>query len=214
MYFGFFTTVICVPFCQLWNFQGPLETGIESSHSLFASLPADVLRRPDAAVQERLPVGVHLLEGDDARLALAVDGLDVLVTGAADAGLFAGLIQICHVARQSAQVTGVPSDQTAFGLNVNCVVSGLFLRSFGGPVKSRVTQLRVVVADLAALEDAVVDEARRIQRVVDPVGAQVGRLLVVNEHDRPRRRLVRAGCCCWADDEARDDRGRACQQQE
>ena len=39
--FGFFTTVICVPFCQLWNFQGPLETGIESSHSLFASLPTE-----------------------------------------------------------------------------------------------------------------------------------------------------------------------------
>src|SRR6185436_7706397 len=46
-------------------------------------LASRVLGRPDAAVQEGHPVGVHLLEGDDARLALAVDRLDVLVAGAA-----------------------------------------------------------------------------------------------------------------------------------
>jgi hypothetical protein len=51
---------------------------------------------------------------------------------------------ICHVALQSAHVTGVPSDQFAFGLNVNCVVSGLFLSSFGGPVNSRVTQFALL----------------------------------------------------------------------
>ena len=54
------------------------------------------------------------------------------------------MIQICHVAFQSAHVTGVPSDQFAFGLNVNCVVSGLFLSSFGAPVKRRVTQFALL----------------------------------------------------------------------
>jgi len=56
------------------------------------------------------------------------------------ATLFPGLMYICHVVRQSAHMTGLPSLQFALGLNVNWVVRGLFLRSLGAAEKSRLTQ--------------------------------------------------------------------------
>jgi hypothetical protein len=52
--------------------------------------------------------------------------------------LFFGSTNTCHVARQSAHVTGVPSLQTAFGLYWNETVSGFLFTSLGGPVKSLV----------------------------------------------------------------------------
>ncbi len=39
LYAGFLTTVIWTPFCQLENFHGPLETGIELRNISFMSLP-------------------------------------------------------------------------------------------------------------------------------------------------------------------------------
>src|SRR5919109_4946486 len=39
-YAVFLTSVSCVPFCQLWNLYGPLETSIESFQSLLKSCPA------------------------------------------------------------------------------------------------------------------------------------------------------------------------------
>ena len=36
----FLTIESCVPFCQLWNRNGPLETSIEFDQSLLKSWPA------------------------------------------------------------------------------------------------------------------------------------------------------------------------------
>jgi len=143
VYFGFFTTVICTPFCQLWNIHGPLETGTEFSNALFMSgfaatalawrtplLPGS-LRSVCQSANTFLKTTVPFLP---AQLTDLMSSIPERVSG-----LLVGLIHTCHVAFQSAHVTGVPSLQFAFGLNSKLVVSGLFLTSFGGPVKRRVT---------------------------------------------------------------------------
>jgi hypothetical protein len=85
LYAGFLTTVIWTPFCQLWNFHGPLETGHRVQEHLVHVLALDDVGRPDAARDDALPVSVRLLEDDRDGLAVATGrALDVLIAGAAD----------------------------------------------------------------------------------------------------------------------------------
>jgi hypothetical protein len=67
---------------------------------------------------------------------------------------------------------------------------------------------RTVVVDLAAVPDVVGDETGRQEIVVEPVPAEAGRLLLVDEDDRSGGRPLGPGGGRRTDDEAPDDRER------
>ena len=77
---GFLTIVSCVPFCQLWNLNGPLEMSIEFDQSLLKSCPATLCAGRAGVAEEDVPgrVRATLLEGDGEALALHLDLRDVL----------------------------------------------------------------------------------------------------------------------------------------
>src|SRR5688572_2107372 len=115
---GFFVTEIWTPFCQLWNFHGPLETGIEFSKSLFPSWPWTTCA---GKMPDELPA-MSVSQSAYTFLKTTVPFLPWQFTDLTSSQpvrlttLLAGLMKSCHPpTRQSLQVTGRPSLHTAFG---------------------------------------------------------------------------------------------------
>src|SRR5919109_2788230 len=133
-YAAFFTRVSCVPFCQLWNLNGPLAMSIESLQSLLKSCPTT------------LWVGM----GEDAaRTSHAKYDLPFLKTIVTDLPFAFTLARSCHPSRdvmsqfgfmtvrysvtKSPPVTGLPSLHFAVPLYLKVTVSGLLFTSLAGP---------------------------------------------------------------------------------
>src|SRR5262245_59318551 len=115
LYFGFLTSVSCTPFCQLWNFHGPLDTGIEFKNMSFMSLPLMTCAAYGPAPAYASQSANWPLNTIVALLPFAFT--DFMSSQPVRSSMLNfGLMFVSHVCRKSSPTTGLPSLQTALGL--------------------------------------------------------------------------------------------------